>query len=260
MPKHSYHLLPTRAWSVILLPLFTSLCAAAPPAKGVEVQGGVGGSGYEYSSGGCGTTSYVNKAAEARSYAQVTHRSDSGLSATAEANINYDNTYQSSISASNQSEELDQRGKRDGSSNIYSSLALRPGFHTDYIGLELGVFLDYRIPFNRAADDEESLFHILPSGRLWLGLPKYVYGWWDFFAGPNSQGHPGFALGLGHATDTLRLEGGYTGNNAYTLRGQLKVSDGLWFGAQAHAGFEEEAKSYGGLLTFALDLDTESDD
>lgn len=258
MPKPSHHILPTRAWCVILLPLLTSLCAAAPPAKGVEVQGGVGGGGYEYTSGGCGTTSYVNKAAEARSYAQVSYRSDIGLSATTEANINYGKVYESEPINSNTQKDPEDSGNDEGETSLLTSLALRPGFHAKYAGAELGVIMIYgnTTPSVGRFDGLE----FFPSGRLWAGYPKYLYSWLDLLAGPNSEGHYGLGVGLGHASDWLRVEAGLAGRGALTLRGQLNVSPGFWLGAQTHAWLDEDNSSYGGLLTFALDLDVDAED
>ena len=241
--------LSTRALLCGLGPMLLPLCASAPPAQGVEVRAALGGGAYEYSSGGCGTTSYVNRAYEARAHSQVSYRHSSGLSASLDANLSYGVTTSSTPQSPGEQADPSDEGYRQGRRQLHQALALRPGWHGAWGGAEAGVFLSSHEP---GRPDQTTSLSIQPSARLWVGSPRHVYAWGEALAGVHAPGYLGVGAGLGHASSSLRLQVGVAGNQAAMLAGQRRVGSNLWLGATLHAGIAQDASNLGGMLTLSL--------
>lgn len=233
------HVLNHRALTASLLPMMLMMCAAAPPKQGVEIQGGAGYDQFAYQTGGCGTTQYTNRARQVRVHGSLSYRSKSGFGATTDVNMAYAKVVSSEPAGS---EEVD----RD---ILLPGIVVRPSFHWKYIGIELGLGLGTT---GILGGYEQNQFIPLISGRAWVGYPKYAYVWSDVLAGPLIP-NGGVVLGLGHASDNLRLSAGfgpYASESMVLVQGQYQVLESIWLGTRLHTGINEEG--FGAMLTFAL--------
>ena len=241
-----------RALAAALLPLTLSLCAAAPPKEGLEVRGAAGAEVYEVYTGGCGTTRYANRITTGRAHGQVSYRSTSGLSVTAEANVGVGKIVDSTIV---QQDSSDTAPSPEGKIAHLNSLAVRIGFHGKYGGLEAGVMPLFHNTLN---EFERSSLNVLPSARGWLGVPEIAYAWLDLFAGPSISSWPGMGVGLGHASERLRVEIGYS-PQALISQAAFKIDGERWIGARLHimprAMSDVDAFTYGALVTFSTPID-----
>ena len=251
-----------------LLPLTLSLCAATPPEQGLEVRGGAGAGTYEYTSGGCGTPAYTNRAREGSGYAQLSYRSAIHLGATAEVSGSVNKTTSSMLT---EADAMDANGDpyptsdTDALNNRGSTfmVALRPSAHFAYGGVEVGAALinQRRLSITDSPDEEnDTLPSLAPSARAWAGYPEYAYAWVDFIAGPYTEAIPPFGLGVGHASQMWRGElgvrPGFDNNVLLSTEGSYRLAPAFWLGARVSSDF---STNVGGMVTFSttLSLDDE---
>lgn len=248
MMRLSERVLGWRAWCAASVPLCVALCGAAPPEEGLEVRGAGGVGNYEYTTGGCGTTSYTNKAREAKLYGQVSYRTSSGASVALESNVATGRVYAEELF--DDVPDTERPPSEVGKRRTLGSIALRPGFHARYGGIEAGAtYLTNNLLYG---DGGGGVFTF--SGRAWAGVPRYAYAWLDVLSGPASFGYFPATAGVGHASERLRLELGVLNvAGAFSVSGQYRVLPFAWMGAMAHTTLD--GADFGGMLMLSLPLD-----
>lgn len=247
-------LAPKTALFALLMPLTLSLCAATPPEEGSEFRGSAGYDYFEYESGGCGTPSYVNRAHEGRGSVSVSYRHESGITGIAAGSFGVAKVTDASLDSPPEEVEPgdDLSGDETGRTIISGIAVARAGYHHDFFGVELGL----GAARNQTPSFDDVVF-LTPSARAWAGYPKYAYVFADAISALGSAGYFPLELGLGHASDSLRVEAGIAGpNGAAMLHGQLPLEPDVWLGAKLHFGAFTSARtetlhSAGGLVTLS---------
>lgn len=223
-------------------PMMLSLCAAGPPPEGVETQLYVGTGVYDYTSGGCGSPRYANRAFDTHGFGSVSYRHESGASVTGEVTGGYAKTMSSRLL--DELEGTDEYPPTDeqevGKELGYVNGAVRIGYNHKYFGVALGP----------AVHSETG---VIPSGELWAGVPQYVFVYGEVGAGPVTSRYLPAGAGLGHSSERVRAQLGFNLESRLIAAGSYKVSEKfpLFVGARLVQEFDPQLMGTLGGLTLA---------
>ncbi|MBI4816380.1 MAG: hypothetical protein HY791_08980 [Deltaproteobacteria bacterium] len=215
--------------TLCFLPL---VCGAGPAAIGTEVTGGFGG-GQHRQTIGCATTSYYDSA-EVGAHLGVRHRLEGGLVAAAEASATASRTRSANFSPA---PEL-------GRTSWIGDVAARAGYHSQYVGFELGPALAF----------DESGASPFASGQVYLGKAEVLFGYASLLEGPLSHAVTPLELGLGHSSERLRVTLGVSppapqneaaSNPGVRLALGTTPTENLWLGVNVSATDEHDWNAMG---------------
>ncbi len=229
---------------VVSATLLLGLCGAGPPPEGVETRFAAGSGSFEYTSGGCGGPSYINRAVEGSVFASASLRSKIGVTGAVDLSGAVARTTDSRLTDPADEEnpprvDEDELGRTRG----VFSVSPRIGYHHDYFGVEAG-------PWVLLGDNEPI---VAPAGTIWVGVPRYVYLWGSFLEGPTSVGHLPIEAGLGHSSEAFRAALGLGYEPSVLAEAALRVKSDvpLFIGGRLTVLLPEDQTGYLGAVTAA---------
>lgn len=235
----------------LLVPALASgtlvLCGAHPPPEGDEISADIGASAYELRTGGCGAPVYSHDVFEPALHVAATHREKWGGTVAVEGTIAPGVVVDRRLVEPGDDPD-DPIGSplSEGTVLLTANGAARLGWHWRYVGGEFGFMAirnDYAEP-------------IWPSGRAWVGYPRYLYLWGELLAGPTTGLlTQSVAAGVGVSHESVRFEAGL---NFFGLEGSLAAlaRPGLWLGVDASTYLYDGVDAgpgFRGLVTLSID-------
>lgn len=227
-----------------MVPLAASLLGlAVVRGPGERHELGMGGGVGEYWFTGCNTPRHDGGFAELQAWYRL--QQAHGLSLAGELSV-----------GGGRDRESHPPPEPDGSSRaapwrsrLGGVLALRIGYHFRYAGFEAGPALTKL----RLGDGEH--LGVLPSARVWAGVPRYAYGFASLLADETRGQSRILGVGIGHAGANLRLDAGVSrsqGNDGCAFADvAFRVLPAVWVGAGGQFGGRDTWSLFG---TAILDL------